>query len=267
MQSFNASALFSLARFLEAESQPSSQKFKGATVLAPAQRERLRTTMHVLLTDCIGFDLKASGFTVSRMLGDLERPECTRDEIRTHVKELTQRVQDELSLTTILYVTPAERELLNPTPPLLSAEVAARFPKMTWDLEESSRCLGFGRYTAAVFHQLRVMELALKAIHGSLQLPDPPIQTRSWQEYLKPIRGAIDQMDRTSTTWHFHETAYALLVSVNRAWRNPTMHVEGTYGLEQAIDISSCITGFLKHLATFMDENGNPVTGEQLNTG
>lgn len=57
----------------------------------------------------------------------------------------------------------------------------------------------------------------------------------------------------------FFEGIYASLDAVRTAWRNPTMHIENKYTDDEAEHIFVAIKGFMKKLASRMDEGGLPV--------
>ena len=54
------------------------------------------------------------------------------------------------------------------------------------------------------------------------------------------------------------ETAYAALAGMQNPWRNSTMHLDQVYTLEDARHIFEIVGGFMKKLASQVDENGEP---------
>jgi hypothetical protein len=108
-------------------------------------------------------------------------------EIRDDLRELRRRFEDELKKKLFLQLTLAEsRRYLAP----LEAweQIAERFPKTRYNIEESSKCFALERYGASVFHALQVAEYGViqvaelmqvqgdKPGWGSLKLltPEPP---------------------------------------------------------------------------------------------
>ena len=62
----------------------------------------------------------------------------------------------------------------------VDSEVIAAFPSARDDLAEAAKCLALGRATAVVFHCMRVLEIALRAVAQTLndQSIDPQRATR-----------------------------------------------------------------------------------------
>ena len=89
---------------------------------------------------------------------------------------------------------------------------------------------------------------------------------RNWGNIQRELKKEIDARNsRTANKmWskpsnkEFFEGVYASLDAVRVAWRNSTMHVENKYTEEEAEHIHSAVRGFMKNLATCLDENGQP---------
>ena len=64
---------------------------------------------------------------------------------------------------------------------LFGTEVAARFPRAIVDIEEAGKCFALGRFTACVFHLMRVVEAGLAAISRSLNIVK---HSPTWEAYL-----------------------------------------------------------------------------------
>jgi hypothetical protein len=52
---------------------------------------------------------------------------------------------------------------------------------------------------------------------------------------------------------------FALLEAVRNPWRNATMHVENKYTYDEAEHILVAVKGFMRKLASRMDEQGQPL--------
>jgi hypothetical protein len=55
------------------------------------------------------------------------------------------------------------------------------------------------------------------------------------------------------------QSLFASLDAVKNPWRNATMHVENKYVPEEAEHIFAAVKGFMKELASRMDESGQPL--------
>jgi len=143
--------------------------------------------------------------------------------------------------------------------PLFGPQAFEKFSDVTYDIEEAGNCIATERTTAAVFHLMRVLEVALRAIGVALGIPDPVKEAdRNWAAMLRNIRNKIDQNAKAGEqTWQlgqpwrtFYDGAYNDLSAIKTAWRNPVMHVEGVYDPARALHIYEVVKGFVQHLAT-----------------
>lgn len=191
---------------------------------------------------------------VDRMKKALSLPNCAYDHIMRLTHELQSRIQDELDAPRFMYFTLSDIALYQDINPF-GEEVATNFGSANFDIEEAAKCFAASRYTACVFHLMRVLEVALKAVAKGLGIPDPVKEAdRNWGGILRRIKDAIEQKDKTNDpTWlqdkDFYKNAYTDLTAVRTAWRNPTMHVESKYDDQRAGHIYNVVMGFMKHLA------------------
>ncbi|MDE3181007.1 MAG: hypothetical protein KGM47_15275 [Acidobacteriota bacterium] len=189
----------------------------------------------------------------------------TRD-LGSMIGELSNRMEDECKSKVFLSLSPREAEFFSPTEPLFGVDFASKFPGGgAFELDEAAKCLALGRATAAVFHLMRVMEIGIRALSKCLNIPDPiqPSQ-RNWGRILTTIKEqGIDQKwptaaAKTLAGAEIFDELHASLDAVKNPWRNATMHVENKYTYEEAEHIFFSVKGFMKKLASRMDEEGSP---------
>jgi hypothetical protein len=138
------------------------------------------------------------------------------------------------------------------------ADFRTKFATAQYDMDEAAKCLAVGRGTAAVFHLMRVMETGLRAVHECLGISVALVgNNRNWGSILNRVRDAIANKGKWPEKDLFQEI-YALLDSVKDAWRNPTLHVGEKKTTEEAEHIFAMVSGFMKKLASRMDESGEP---------
>ncbi len=206
---------------------------------------------------CRALGLLASHRTAQRMWSALlhaVEDGCSVVDFRDLTRELISRIEDEISQVSFLSLDVAETGRWLERKPF-GEDVYERFPSAIIDLEEASKCLALERSTAAVFHLMRVMEVALKATAKSLGVPYTP----SWESQLKEIQSRIDQKwKKKGIRWKrdepFFREVLGHLQAVKVAWRNPTMHIENQYTLDQAEDIFNAVRGFMRYLSTRLSE-------------
>jgi hypothetical protein len=163
--------------------------------------------------------------------------------------ELKSRLLDELNEREFYYVQP-ERVKFYKEPMLMGKEVNDRFPLAIDDIEEAGKCLALGQGTACVLHTMRIIECGLKALGKALNVPYAP----SWEAYLKQISDNIAKKHKNKTAkWKrdqaFYRDVSGDLLTIKQAWRNPTMHVERKYSVEEAEQIFVAAKNFMGRLA------------------
>lgn len=152
------------------------------------------------------------------------------------------------------------RTILIPTPevkyykddPLFGEKVVNKFPKTVTDIQEAGKCLALGRYTACVFHLMRVMELAVHYLAKKLNIN--LTQVKTWHRILIAVDTEIEnlprQTSRQRTTRNRYAEVSAQLRMVKDAWRNSVMHPQETYTPEEAERSYQNVKDFMVHLAS-----------------
>lgn len=178
------------------------------------------------------------------------------------IDELQERIKDELEDGYFLHLSKDEVKFFEPKEALFGKLAETNFPSIAYEIDEAAKCLALGRSTASVFHLMRTLEVGIGAIRQSLNLPDPiKPSDRNWGNILKKIKDGIDHKPATWKTGdkELFEEAYASLDAVRAAWRNSTMHIENKYNPEEAEHIYTVVKGFMKKIASRMDEHGQPL--------
>jgi hypothetical protein len=170
---------------------------------------------------------------------------------------LSETLRRELRTVKTFALDANEMAHYEPKEPLFGREVADKFKSGAYDITEAGKCLALGRSTAAVFHLMHVVEIALKAIHGCLGLtaPDNP----SWGIWLKQIRD--DRVRRGDRKWpenDYFQDVYSRLDAIKDAQRDPTLHVQTIHTEDEADLIFRNTKALMKKIACRMDENGEP---------
>ena len=166
------------------------------------------------------------------------------------VEELKNRLFDELCERQFYYVPP-ERAKYYIESMMFGKDVNDRFPSAIDDIEDAGKCLALGQGTGCVLHLMRVLEVGLKSLGNALSIPYAP----SWESYLKQIADRIAAKHKNKTVkWRRDEKFYrdlsGDLLTVKQAWRNPTMHVDRRYSVDEAEQILLAAKGFMTRLAS-----------------
>ena len=127
---------------------------------------------------------------------------------------------------------------------------------------EAGKCFALHRYTAVVFHLMRMLEIGIAGVARCLSIPDPTKPSlQNWGTILQAIKNEMVKQTK-ETEWNdpgdkrFFEDVYASLDAVRNAWRNAAMHVENKYTEEEADTIYRAVRSFMRKLASRLDEQG-----------
>jgi hypothetical protein len=190
----------------------------------------------------------------SKRLAQMLEQEAGAKSIHAILVELRTRLLDELDEREFFYVAP-ERVRFYVQPMLMGKDVNDRFALAIDDIEDAGKCLALGQGTACVLHTMRVMECGLRALGKALLIPYAP----SWESYLKQISDNIGKKYKNKTaSWKRDEKFYrdlsGDLLTIKQAWRNPTMHVDRKYAVEEAEQIFTAAKNFMSRLAKHFSE-------------
>ena len=223
-----------------------------------------------LLADAVAV-IGISGLSYSKGFLDLVlsrvRDDQPLDRICRAFESLQEGIRIELEQTYVFSLSANEAAYFAPATPLFGDVVARRFQGAAFEIDEAAKCFALNRYTAAVFHLMRIMEIGVTAARQSLGIPDPikPAQ-RNWGFILNKFDEEIKQRNKAvPPRWvaavdsDFFAEAYVSLDAVRNVWRNATMHVEKVYTEEDAEHVFSAVRAFMRKLASRVDEQGLPL--------
>ena len=120
---------------------------------------------------------------------------------------------------------------------------------------EAGKCFALARYTACVFHLMRILEAGLNALGDSLGLT----VATNWNRAITDIETEIGARSyATHPGWRTDEPFYSEAAThfrmVKNAWRNHTMHIKERYDEERARSVLNSVSDFMRHLAGRLHE-------------
>lgn len=186
------------------------------------------------------------------------------DRIYTKLNTITECLWAESATKVAFMLGPDKLHLFEPTAPLFGPAFQTGFSGLMYEIDEGAKCLALGRSTAAAFHFIRCMEGGITALSRCLGIPDPTKGSdRSWMKLLDALDKAIKlkwpkSSDRFTGDGRFFEEAHATLAAIQNPYRNSTMHLDQKYTEEEARHIMEMVKGFMRKIASRMDENGDP---------
>ncbi len=207
-----------------------------------------------LLNELLRLDVDIVLPMVSRQITRLDHlldEGCTNSAtVINSLSEIRNRLEDELDAHKFLYVPPDNAQYYDST---FGQNVEATFPAIVEDASESGKCLALGRATAAVFHQMRILEHVVQRLGSKLNVTiiDKNDTTLDWGLIIANMKIPIEKMHKGELKDKWSE-ALTLLVHVKQAWRHPTMHPKQTYTEGQAKEGFFAVRSFVAHLANLM---------------
>jgi hypothetical protein len=238
-----------------------------------AHKDAAKRTLAPFLEDCIALGLTTSAMSLRKILAEYSKSNCQSGKIHALAIELQDRLLDEMEGRQFFSLNLAEAE--HYTWYWKGWEkVLSRFPNAMTDVEEARKCLALGRYTAAVFHLMRVTETSVLDLQCFLDTqPDVKAHFGSVLkklEHLKQNTQLKDLPDHLKPYAGFLGDVLPQLHAVKDSWRNKVSHVDDriiiadVFTEEMAIGIYDATLLLTKKLAsglppkTTADEPGSP---------
>lgn len=200
---------------------------------------------------------------------------CTIEELRQHIRELGQRVRDELGERVFFCIDPVNlayferdekgRLELRSLESIFGESVINRFGlSIGEDLFEAVQCYVYMRRAACVFHLMRAVEIAVPKLAKLCSIKDPK---PSWGTVLTQAEKLTqkteykDLPEQLKPHIEFLRSIVADMRSMQRAWRNKVSHTEERLVLvapdfhpQVVYDVMVATSSFLRDLADGLPE-------------
>ena len=175
----------------------------------------------------------------------------TAGEVAALTSDLIHRIQDDMARSVYLRLEDDEPKYYKGTK-LDWGLARERFP-IADDADEGSKCFGLGRYPAAVFHMMRVLDIGLHALAEELEVPFSQHYSANWENIINDIEARTKQIPSTDPDrklrLHFYSAAASHFFFVKEAWRNYVMHVKASHNQGSALMVMLGVSEFMKQLA------------------
>jgi hypothetical protein len=130
--------------------------------------------------------------------------------------------------------------------------ISKRFQDAAEDIEHAGNCLALGEYTGAVFHLMRAMESAVRALAKKLKVTINPKDTwgmilNNMDAGIKALPEKTAQQKRKKDEW---SECRVNLFHVKNAWRDNSMHGKRTYTDQEARRVMESVKVFMEQLAS-----------------
>ena len=164
-----------------------SRNFDTASTV-PTDTPLLSGCLSALRRDCQDLGVHITLPAVKRLLERLDRG-MSWAELEVACADIYERLGDELDGTLFLAVDSRHVQYYQ-TFEKGWETVFANFPSSIPDIEEASKCFALNRYTACVFHLMRVAEAGLAATAKRIGLTNP---RPGWEEAISYIEGQLNK--------------------------------------------------------------------------
>ena len=216
--------------------------------ITPKQAADLAGFMQQIAEHCAYFGLKTSA-QLAKKLGQ-DCASMINREVAGKIGHLIETIRIEMEANRFYFMDSAEAGFYE-NPKLLGDAVAEKFPSLLSDIVEAGSCFASSRYTATVFHLMRVMELGVQKLGKTLGVN--LAEEKNWQNILNEVNKAIKQLSPKDAETVQLSQAAASLYSIKLAWRNEVMHPKASYTGEEAGNLIQQVRIFMQQLATLMD--------------
>jgi hypothetical protein len=177
-------------------------------------------------------------------------PRPSLEAIAQAITNFVSRIQDELKNEYFFHLTQIDVRFYGQKT-LFGEKVLKKFKKAAEDIENAGNCLALQQPIACVFHLMRAMEVAVRALSARLKITITPQTT--WRQMTGQMDPKIRKMAETTIAqkrkrndW---EAASTNLHHVGSVWRNNTMHPATSYTRSQAWDVLNAVRVFMSGLA------------------
>jgi hypothetical protein len=224
--------------------------------------ETLKCPIAKMAIDDVVKDL--GGMQPDKEAGEL-RTILTYDNYGQLAINISKTLERELKLKLVFVIDPSRANYYNPIEPLFGRNIENQFPGLIADIDQAGKCYACDLNTASVFHTIRCLEAGIRAIARCLSISDPITGAdRNWSNVSTVIRNEMEKKwpkssGRISGDAAIFDQIYGSLSGMTNPYRNATMHLDKNYSASDAIHIMELVKGLMNHIASRMDENGQPL--------
>jgi len=178
------------------------------------------------------------------------------NEARENMKTLQDIIKTELGKRLFMFV-PQKQAQWYDKENAFGDKVSNAFRSAVEDIKEAGTCYATGRYTACVFHLMRVLEHGLRALAKDVELS---FDVEQWYDIINKIEKEIKKAQslpkstEKSERLKFLSEAAKEFTYFKDGWRNYVSHNRSNYDGPQALSALNHVSSFMAHLATKLKE-------------
>lgn len=152
---------------------------------------------------------------------------------------------------------------------LFGKEVTDKFRSTVFDVSEAGNCYATGRYTACVFHCMRVLEKGLHAfvhhlndIHAAGIVFSKTVEETNWGNIIQEIQISLENPKRlarlvplpTKNEMARYSTAALEFEHFKQAWRDDVSHSRRSYDGPAAKSVMDHVEAFMRKISLWLSE-------------
>ena len=219
-------------------------------------KEMLTGTLRSLRNEVVLVGANLTAMVIDRAIEQIEKGECTEKKLGENIKTIQGRLEDELTLTSLMVLERDKAAYYDLKEPIFSEDVDQRLPKEIIDhFKEANKCYALDRYSACIYHLMGTLDITFKCIakslNTSIDIFDPKLD---WEKIIHNIQAGITSMSQSQPKkWKKKEVLFEGLLldirAIRRVVRNPSAHYRETYTAEDALKFLNAIKTFMTDYA------------------
>jgi hypothetical protein len=216
--------------------------------------DKIKGNLDVVLEGIELIDLIAAPRFIRQILSRLSDMSYMR--LHENIIQLREMIIGELKEVFLIFI-PNERHIWLEKAKAEYNQILQSFPSALDDCQEAAFCYACGRYTAAVFHAMRILEYGLGALSKEVGLT---FDVQQWYDIINQIEKKIKEaqnrpksLDKSDHLQFLSEAAKEFTYFKD-GWRNYVSHGRSKYDGPQALSALNHVKTFMVHLATRLSE-------------
>lgn len=227
-------------------------------IINEASRIWLREQLDMLTEECEKLKLKDSRILIAETVAEFKATPPTLKKVSTEIVFLKRSIKAGLWARHFFMILPHRFEYMFPKD-LLTKITFEKFPHVMYDIKEAGWCFATERFTAAVYHLMRVAEYGLVSFAGFCKIEEK--HRLNWNKALNDIEKCF--RDKTNPNYkaglnkseeQYYIESLGWLRDVKTAWRNPVSHIPRVYDEEKARGLFQTVRNLMDHLSIRFEE-------------
>jgi hypothetical protein len=207
-----------------------------------------------LHTQCTDTHLAVSAKVMENLTALVEKQSCAAQEVQKKLESWFTCFESELQTKVFCLILPHRVPYLPKAggigDSLLGTLVS--FPDAQYDAWEAGSCFGCTRFSACIYHLMRVAEHGLVSVAAAANVPEEKI-SKGWDGCIQGIDSTTKIISSTKPAdWQDNVKKYSDLSSwfttIKSGWRNPSSHVPRIYSEQSASGMFSAVCTLFEHL-------------------